>query len=60
MAFSAYVDENTSPSKAGDVYVFDKVLTNKGQAYDESTGVFTCPISGTYVFTFVASTLTSL
>ena len=60
MAFSAYVDENTSPSGADNVYVFDKVLTNEGQAYDESTGVFTCPINGNYVFTVVASTLTSL
>ena len=58
MAFSAYVDENTSPSGADDVYVFNKVLTNEDQAYDESTGVFSCPIKGIYVFTFVAGTLT--
>ena len=60
MAFSAYVDENTEPSGSENAYVFDKVLTNEGQAYDESTGVFTCPFSGIYVFTVVASTFNYL
>ena len=55
MAFTAYVDENTETSGPDDAFVFNKVLTNVGQAYDESTGAFTCPISGIYVFTVVAS-----
>ncbi|XP_060066951.1 complement C1q and tumor necrosis factor-related protein 9B-like [Ylistrum balloti] len=29
---------------------FDRVKFNEGQAYDSSTGVFTCPISGAYHF----------
>ena len=60
VAFSAYVDENTGPSGANGTFVFDKVLTNEGGAYDESIGVFTCPISGIYVFTVVASTFKNI
>ena len=60
VAFSAYVDQNTPPSGANNKFVFNKVLTNEGEAYDESTGVFTCPISGIYVFTVVASTFNNL
>nr|KAG5711528.1 hypothetical protein BaRGS_025955 [Batillaria attramentaria] len=31
--------------------VFDHVITNEGQGYDASTGVFRAPITGTYLFT---------
>ncbi|KAK3097904.1 hypothetical protein FSP39_014297 [Pinctada imbricata] len=31
---------------------YDKVLTNKGSAYNTNTGIFTCPTTGTYVFTW--------
>ena len=54
VAFSAYVDTTTSLSSAQTV--FNKVLLNEQQAYDQSTGVFTCPISGIYMFSFVAGT----
>ena len=52
MAFSAYIDSTTSLST--DKTVFNRVLINEHQAYDQSTGVFTCPISGVYMFSFVA------
>lgn len=29
---------------------FDTVLTNDGNAYDDRTGVFVCPVAGTYMF----------
>ncbi|KAK3104659.1 hypothetical protein FSP39_007294, partial [Pinctada imbricata] len=32
--------------------VYDKVITNKGGAYNNNTGIFTCPSPGTYVFTW--------
>nr|KAG5709036.1 hypothetical protein BaRGS_004675 [Batillaria attramentaria] len=31
-------------------YVFDQVVYNDGNAYDASTGVFTAPYAGTYIF----------
>ena len=55
MAFSAYVDATTSLSISQKT-VFDKILINEHQAYDQSTGVFTCPLSGVYMFSFVAGT----
>jgi hypothetical protein len=33
--------------------VFDEVLYNHGGGYSSSTGIFTAPISGTYIFIFI-------
>lgn len=30
--------------------VYDGILTNEGNGYDDRTGVFTCPVAGTYMF----------
>ena len=38
----------------GDIMAFPRVITNKGQGYDNSTGKFTAPRDGTYVFTVTA------
>ena len=35
----------------GDILVFPHVITNKGQGYSSSSGKFTAPRDGTYVFT---------
>nr|XP_022286970.1 myosin-3-like [Crassostrea virginica] len=35
----------------GDILVFPHVITNKGQGYSSSSGKFTAPKDGTYVFT---------
>ena len=40
----------TSGSWSGDILVFPHVITNKGQGYDNSTGKFTAPRDGTFVF----------
>ena len=40
-----------NPSWLGDILVFPHVITNKEQGYSSSSGKFTAPRDGTYVFT---------
>ena len=35
---------------AGQTVIYDEVLTNEGNGYDDRMGVFTCPVVGTYIF----------
>ena len=50
VAFTAGITSDSSLWQ-GDILVFPHVITNKGQGYDNSTGKFTAPRDGTYVFT---------
>ena len=34
----------------GDPLIFDAVISNQGNAYNSSTGTFTAPVTGTYIF----------
>ena len=36
--------------------IFDKIITNVGEGYNNSTGIFTCPCDGAYVFTWTHRT----
>ena len=38
-----------------DYVIYDNVLTNEGAAYDNTTGIFTCKSSGTYVFSWTTA-----
>ncbi|XP_053385405.1 uncharacterized protein LOC128550433 [Mercenaria mercenaria] len=49
VAFNAYGVTDISPNK-GQTMVFSTVLTNKGDSYNSSTGVFVAPRNGTYIF----------
>jgi hypothetical protein len=52
--FSAYLSANaTNVTGDGTVYIipFDTAVVNLGSAYNPSTGVFTAPVTGNYMFT---------
>ena len=49
-AFSAYTLTDTSLTK-GKTLVFSKILNDEEQTYDNSSGQYTVPVSGTYLFT---------
>jgi hypothetical protein len=38
----------------GSAVIYDKAITNLGNGYDATTGTFTAPVEGTYVFHFHA------
>ncbi|XP_033762936.1 complement C1q tumor necrosis factor-related protein 5-like [Pecten maximus] len=48
IAFYTFISFET----AADILIFDRVVLNEGDAYNNSTGVFTCPVNGTYKFTW--------
>lgn len=52
VAFSAYLGHTIDNLVDDSTIKFDQVVTNVGNGYNPKTGVFTCPISGTYVFTW--------
>ncbi|XP_059141734.1 C1q-related factor-like [Physella acuta] len=50
VAFFAGLSSNTGPVDKNVDLVFDKVVTNLGEAFNKDTGRFTAPFNGTYAF----------
>ena len=48
--FSVYVKAKHLTLGRGQTLVYDGILTNEGNGYDDRIGVFTCPVAGTYMF----------
>ncbi len=52
VAFSVHLRGDKAVSlTGGSVVLFDQVLTNIGNGYNENSGAFTAPVAGTYFFT---------
>ncbi|KAL4233764.1 hypothetical protein ACF0H5_008442 [Mactra antiquata] len=50
VAFKARTVKDKNP-QAGETIIFQDIMLNNGKAYDSSTGIFTVPVNGTYLFT---------
>ena len=57
VTFSAFATRSINIGFGYATLIFDRVTINEGQGYSGRTGVFTCPISGFYVFTWTLQTI---
>ena len=52
VAFTAYIDHFVYHLGIDQTLIFNQVLFNDGGAYNNASGIFTCPVSGVYLFFF--------
>ncbi|XP_060560618.1 caprin-2-like [Ruditapes philippinarum] len=53
VAFKARLNSHLTAASVGDYIVFPIMMFNEGSAFDSSTGKFTVPVNGTYLFTVI-------
>nr|XP_034307456.1 complement C1q tumor necrosis factor-related protein 2-like isoform X2 [Crassostrea gigas] len=52
IAFQSSLTKQLENMKNQETVIFDKVSLNEGNAYDNSSGIFTAPLNGIYSFTW--------
>ena len=50
--FSAYLDHGVSNLGIDQTIIFNQILFNDGGAYNNASGIYTCPTDGVYLFFF--------
>ena len=58
-SFSAYIgssQSNVTGNGTAYVVIFDTVITNVSSSYNNSTGIFTVPVTGVYQFSYILTT----
>ena len=50
-SFSAYLNQNISSLGPDQTIIYNEILLNDGTAYNQNSGIFTVPVTGTYLFT---------
>lgn len=53
VAFSVFISKTTKPLPIGSTIVFDVVGYAEGGGYNSEDGIFTCPVTGVYLFSVV-------
>ena len=52
VAFSVSLSHQLGNIQGEQIIIFNHVILNEAEGYDESTGIFICPQDGVYLFTF--------
>ena len=52
MAFTAFLDHTLRNLQKDRTIVFNQVISNEGDGYDQRVGIFTCPKTGLYLVSF--------
>ncbi|KAL3870859.1 hypothetical protein ACJMK2_038894 [Sinanodonta woodiana] len=55
IAFSSYLDHNVASLAPNESLKYNQILLNEGNFYNKTTGVFTVPITGIYIFAWTVA-----